>query len=85
MEDKILILLGQLLFPPDASECGDPSSERAWCGARGECVEGEGGSLCACAKGFTSSSLHTAECVRQYYRNLSATWNISIVIELIST
>ncbi|XP_050726982.1 neurogenic locus notch homolog protein 3-like isoform X2 [Eriocheir sinensis] len=48
----------------DASECGKPSSERAWCWARGECVEGVGSSLCVCAEGFTSSPPHAAECAR---------------------
>ncbi|XP_063879672.1 fibrillin-2-like isoform X1 [Scylla paramamosain] len=47
----------------DASECGEPSSERAWCWARGQCVEGVGGSKCVCAKGFTRPP-HTADCVR---------------------
>lgn len=53
--------------PPDALECGEPSSERAWCWARGKCVEGVGGSFCVCAEGFTNAPPRAAECVREYY------------------
>lgn len=69
---------------PDTPECGDPTKEREWCWARGHCVEGVGGSYCACADGYSSSPPHGTECVREYWQSLLAVWNISIVNEFIS-
>ncbi|XP_068246199.1 fibropellin-1-like isoform X2 [Palaemon carinicauda] len=46
----------------DNAECKNKTDE--WCGAHGECVEGEGGSYCRCMEGYVnSSSSNVGECV----------------------
>ncbi|XP_066939049.1 fibrillin-3-like isoform X2 [Macrobrachium rosenbergii] len=45
----------------DEAECARDAEE--WCGAHGECVEGEGSSHCRCRQGFLSNASNAAECL----------------------